>query len=248
MLHLLSNIVCAFIPNKACRDKVRVMIRYPRRVREYVRFACTFGPNKQQCNVKTRVGYGCSNFIVILDDRYVFKFPLRGDGRDVSIREKRITDQIRKISPIKIPRMELWQCKNVVVRKYEFARGVLLTEIKPKIIEKHRNHIAKQIAQFLYVIGKSNPAEIRDLKPRAKDRPGFLYGWNHGDIWQNFILNPKTFDITFFIDWECAYFGSFEPMLRAASHHWDKFGYRGIIVDVMAEYTKLYFQSGVKNK
>ncbi|MBQ6736751.1 MAG: hypothetical protein IJQ90_04700 [Alphaproteobacteria bacterium] len=248
MLHLLSNIVCAFIPNKACRDKVRVMIRYPRRVREYVRFACTFGPNKQQCNVRTRVGYGCSNFIVILDDRYVFKFPLRGDGRDVSIREKRITDQIRKISPIKIPRMELWQCKNVVVRKYEFARGALLTEIEPKIIEKHRNHIAKQIAQFLYVIGKSNPADICDLKPRAKDRPGFMYGWNHGDIWQNFILNPKTFDITFFIDWECAYFGSFEPMLRAASHHWDKFGYRGIIVDVMAEYTKLYFQSGVKNK
>ena len=246
MLHLLSNIICAFIPNKAYRDKVRVMVRHPRRVRHCIRFVRAFVRKNQKCKIRTRVGYGASNFVAILNDKYVFKFPMYGNGRDVSVREKRITDALRKISPIKIPGMELWQYHSMVVRQYEFADGKLLTDIDPKIIEKHRAHIAKQLAKFLYVVGKSDPVAIREFKANANDKPGFMYGWTQGDIWQNFMLDTKTFDVTFFIDWESAYFGNFEPMLRAASHHWDKFGYRGIIVDVMNEYAKLYFQKQAK--
>lgn len=242
MLHFISNIVCAFIYNKSYRDKVRVMIRNPRRVWRYIAFVRTFVRPGRPCKIKTRVGYGASNFIVILNDKYVFKFPLCGDGMDISLREKRITDEIAKVSPIKIPRMDLWRFDGVIVRRYEFARGVLLTDIAPSVVEQHRNYIAKQIAHFLYVIGRADIPALRDLKPRANDKPGFMVGWNHGDIWQNFMLNPKTFDITYFIDWDGVRFGSFEPMLRAAAHHWDKFGYRGIIVDVMAEYSKIYFQ------
>ena len=107
----------------------------------------------------------------------------------------------------------------------------------------HGKHIAKQLAEFLYVIGKSDPKEIRDLKSKPNDKPGFLYGWFQGDIWQNFMLDPKTFDIMFFIDWEGTAFIDFKTSLRVASHNWDKFGYKGIIVDLMAEYAQLYFKN-----
>ena len=242
MRHLISNIVCAFIAKKSLRDKVRTMIRYPQ-THEYVRYIRNISKGLKKHKIRTTVGYGCKNFIVILNNERVFKFPLLNDGKDVAVREKRIVDAFYDISPIKIPKMKIIQYKNIFVREYEFATGTLLTDIKPKIISAHQTHIAKQIANFLYVIGKSDPQEIKDLKPTPNVNPGFLYGWFQHDIWQNFMLNTKTFDITYFIDWDQADFEDFKPALITGSHNWDKFGYRGLIVDLMAEYSKLYFQN-----
>jgi len=244
MRHLLSNIISGVIPNKSLRDKVRTMIRFPQ-THEYVRFVRRFARNMKQRKIRTVVGYGCKNFIVILNNKHVFKFPLLNDGRAIADREKRIVDAFYKVSPIKIPLMKIIPYKNIVVRKYEFARGKLLTDVPPKIICQHGPYIAKQIAEFLYIIGKSDPVEIRDLKPNPKEKPGFMYGWFQDDIWQNFMLD-ENFDITFFIDWENTAFEDFTPSLRIASHNWDKFGYRGIIVDLMREYSKLYFQNKKK--
>ena len=183
----------------------------------------------------------------IENDKYVFKFPLMNDGIDVSLREKRITDALRSVSPVKIPETKLIKFRGIMIRRYEFAHGKLLTDIKPAIISKHRKHIAKQLAEFLYVIGKSDPTEIRDLKPSPNEKPGYLYGWTQDDIWQNFMLDEKTMNLTFLIDWENAKFGDFTQSLRVSSHNWDKFGYRGIIVDLLAEYSKMYFGAD-KNK
>lgn len=250
MRHLISNIVCAFIAKKSLRDKVRTMIRYPQ-THEYIRYIRQLSRNMKKRKIKTMVGYGCKNFVIILNDKRVFKFPLLNDGKDVAIREKRIVDAFYDISPIKIPKMKIVQYKNIYIREYEFAAGTLLTDFSPKTIALHRLDIAKQIANFLYVIGKSDPKEIRDLKQNPDEKPGFLYGWFQYDIWQNFMLD-KNFNITFFIDWEQAAFCDFKPSLITASHNWDKFGYRGLIVDLMAEYSKLYFQnkesSSIKKK
>ena len=242
MLHLISNIVGGFIPKKSLRDKVRTMIRYPKTF-EYVRFVRDWARNNAtKCKIKTVVGYGCKNFIVILNQEHVFKFPLLNNGAKIAEREGRIIRAFNKISPIKIPKMETLKYKNITVRKYEFARGTLLTDISPKIIAGHRVHIAKQIANMLYVVGRADPVAIRDLKQNPKDKPGYLYGWFQGDIWQNFMLD-ENFNITYFIDWEDTQFQSFMTALHVASHNWDKFGYRYLIVDIMAEYSKLYFES-----
>ena len=241
MRHLFANIICGFIWSKSLRDKVRTMIRYPQ-TREYVRYVRNFAKNMKQCKIKTTVGYGCKNFVVILNNKHVFKFPLLNDGREVAVREKRIVDAFYGISPIKIPLMKVIPYKNIYIRKYEFATGKLLTDIKPGVIAQHRNHIAKQIANFLYVVAKSDPKEIRDLKPNKNEKPGFLYGWNQGDIWQNFMLDDK-FNITFFIDWELTEFKTLKDGLYVASHNWDKFGYRYIVVDIMEEYARLYFKN-----
>ena len=245
MRHLISNIICGFIWSKRLRDKVRTRIRFPQ-TRDYVRYVRKFARNMEQKKIRTLVGYGCKNFIVILNNKHVFKFPLLTDGKDVSIREKRIVDAFYGISPIKIPLLKVIPYKNIYIRKYEFAKGTLLTDVSPKVIAEHSEHIAKQIAGFLYVIGKQDPVEIRDLKPNQSDRPGFLYGWCQDDIWQNFMLDTKTFDITFFIDWENTKFADFRPSLYVSSHNWDKFGYRNIMINVIAEYAKLYFKKSRK--
>ena len=93
------------------------------------------------------------------------------------------------------------------------------------------------------MIGKQDPVEIRDLKPNPDDKPGYCYGWFQGDFWQNFMLDEKTFDITFFIDWEQASFESWLSAFYVSTHNWDKFGYQGIPIDILVEYSKLYFGS-----
>ena len=240
MRHFISNLVCGFIWSKKLRDKVRTRIRFPQ-THEYVRYVRKFARHMEKRKIRTLVGYGCKNFVVILNDKHVFKFPLLTDGKEVSIREKRIVDAFYGISPIKIPLMKIIPYKNIYIRKYEFAHGTLLTDVKPEIIGLHEKHIAKQIANFLYVVGKADPVEIRDLKSDPNAKPGFLYGWFQKDIWQNFMLDTKTFDITFFIDWEQTSFEDFTMALKTASHNWDKFGYRGIMIELMSEYSKLYF-------
>lgn len=236
--HLISNIVCGFIPGKSRRDRIRTMLRYD--TRPFVKFVRDYVGDKD-AKITTCVGYGCSNFIVLVDSRYAFKFPLHDDGAERALREMRITSALRKYTTFRIPQMEIIKWNNMAVRKYEFFPGVVLSEIPPKIALANRHHIACQIALFLYQVGIANPSEIRDLKPIGSKRPGFLYGWFHGDIWQNFIMNPETMDIVGFIDWELGGYGAFDGGLYAADHHWDKFGYRGMIVDVMKEYSRLYY-------
>ena len=245
MRHFISNIVCGVIWSKRLRDKVRTMIRFPQ-TREYVRYVRKFASNMKQKKIKTLVGYGCKNFIVILNNKHVFKFPLFSDGKEISIREKRIVDAFYGISPIKIPLMKIIPWKGIYIRKYEFANGTLLTDVEPGLIIQHSRHIAKQIAEFLYIIGKQDPIEIRDLKPNPDDKPGYCYGWFQGDFWQNFMLDTKTFDVTFFIDWEQASFESWLSAFYVSTHNWDKFGYRNIPIDIMYEYSKLYFQKSEK--
>jgi hypothetical protein len=224
------------------RDLTRVKIRYNTRpfvkfVREYI--------GDTDAKITTCVGGGCKNFIVLVNSQFAFKFPLTDDGAVRALRELRITTVLRKYTQFKIPEMEIIKWNNIAVRKYEFFPGVVLGEIPPHIAIKKREHIANQIAQFIYEIGCADPVEIRDLKPTKTAKPGYLYGWFHNDIGQNFILNPETYDIVGFIDWEGADFCSFKFGLYCADHHWDKFGYRGFLVDVMDAYTRLYFD---KNK
>ena len=133
MRHFISNIVCGVIWSKKMRDLVRTVIRFPQ-THEYVRYVRRFAKNMKHVKIKKMVGYGCRNFIVILNDKHVFKFPLESDGKDIAIREKRIVDAFYGISPIKIPLMKIIPYKNIYIRKYEFASGTLLTDISPKII------------------------------------------------------------------------------------------------------------------
>ena len=240
MRHFISNIICGFIWSKTLRDRVRVMIRFPQTF-DYIRYVRKFARNMEKCKIKTKVGRGCRNFVIILNDKHVFKFPLFTDGKEIAMREKRIVDAFYGISPIKIPLMKIIPYKNIVIRKYEFAKGTLLSDMKPELICAHRQHIAKQIAKMLYVIGKTDPKEIRDLKQNPDAKPDYLYGWFQGDIWQNFMVDEK-FNITFFIDWEDTAFQSFLPALYVATRTWEKRGYRYLGIDVLAEYSKLYFQ------
>jgi len=209
MRKVLANIISGFIPGRRNRHYVRARLKTP--IRKYVRFVKTFSDSRHP-DVRMVFGYRCANFVLILDNKYVFKFPIRNDGRAVSEREKRITDALRPISPIKIPKMEIFDCDGVAVRRYEYVAGVGYHALDEQTQIKYADKIAKQIAKFLFVVGGADPAAIRNLKPLRSMRAEMMRGWNICDMWENIILDPKTMNVRAVIDWEGAQFGDFHTL------------------------------------
>lgn len=233
MKKLLINIICGFIPGRARRNAIRMELNNP--IRKWTKFAKSFS-DKKHPHVKYTYGHRCANFVVNIDNKYVFKFPLKSGAKDIAIREKRITDALRPISPIKIPKMEILDFDGLAVRKYEYIDGIGFHQLSREEQNKIVPVIAKQLANFLYVIGKSDPKEIADLKSNKTDKPSMMHGWYQNDLWDNFIMNPKNFKIVGFIDWEGAVFGDFYNVFT------NGIGNSNMRRTLLPEYVKLFLK------
>jgi len=245
---LFANIICGTIPSKTTRDKVRAKICYFEEILKYKKFVKQYAKeNNIPFKYKLCFGYCCFNAIIILNQQWVFKFPLwvrrMSENKKLATNEKRIVESFKNISPIKIPDMELIEWNGIIVRKYEFIPGKVLTDFTEKQIAKHRLYFAKELANFLYIIAKQDPKEIQDLKPTINLKPGLFYGWCQCDIWANFMIDPKTMKITGFIDWELAEFGDLKSTIHLASLQWSKHGKNTsrLAIEIMEEYAKLYY-------
>mgnify|MGYP003290183003 CR=1 FL=1 len=232
MKKLLINILCGFIPGRQRRKRIRTRLNNPI-IKQMAKFAKKFSANKKP-KIKYTYGYRCANFVVNVDDIWVLKFPLRDNGKEKSIREQRITDSLRAVSSIKIPDMEIIEWNGMYVRKYECVRGVGFHGLSESDKNKYAPKIAKQLAQCFYEIGMTDPKEIRDLKPNPKDKPAKAYGWNNNDLWDNFILDEKTYDVIAMIDWEDAVFGNFEKQMTSGT------GNTAIKEALVREYSKFF--------
>jgi len=208
MHKLTTNILCGFVPNRQKRKKLRIRLNNAKLIRKCTDFVKTFS-DKKHPNIKLQYGFRCANIVISIDDKYVFKFPIKDNGYDIANREKRITDALRKISPIHIPEMEIIDFDGMAVRKYEFINGVGFHGLDRKTQNEHADKIAKQLARFLYTVGTADPVTIRDLKPKKTLKPSIMFGWNQNDLWDNFLVDPKTSTVTGLIDWEAAGFNDF---------------------------------------
>ncbi len=235
----MANAVCGTVPGKRRRDIVRIKIKYHKYLRDCKQFAIAHTDGRRH-KIKIDVGARSHNLILLVDNLCAFKFPLHDSGYAKSTREKRIVDAFSKISPIKIPKLDIIQWGDITVRKYEFADGVPLKKISPKKVLANRDKIARQIAKFIFDINISDPSDIRDLKPTLAKKPAFLYGWFHNDIADNFTVDPKSMKIKYFIDWEDTKFDDFRLSLNASKRRWNEYKFFGLMDLVIEKYTDMY--------
>lgn len=232
---IFANIVCGFIPNKARRRTLRVVLNAD--VSGCIRFIKRDLNRKKLKHVKIFAGYSARNLIISVDKEFVYKFPMfRSNSNKLALREKRVVDALAPLSPIYVPQVELLQKGKDIVRKYEYIDGVTLGQMNCDTMLAHIKDIAPQIAKFIYTIACADPVAIRDLKPTKNAKPGYHVGWCHGDISDNFIINPETFKVIAFIDWEDASFFDFSPIFTSNRIS----PRRELMLAVSREYDKLY--------
>ena len=231
MKKFFANIICSFVPDRQRRKMLRLKLTHS--TRKLTKFAKSFS-DRSHPRVRHTYGFRCANFVITVDDKFVFKFPLHGDGKEIAQREKLITDVLRKISPIKIPDMEILDFNGMTVRKYEYIDGKGFHSLDKQTQNEHAQKIAHQLARFLYIIGKSDPVEIRKFKNEKSEKPSIMYGWCQNDLWDNFIMDPETFDIIAIIDWEDAGFNDFSRCFTSGTRNYN------VKNALLREYLNLY--------
>ena len=200
--------MCNFIPNSERRAYIRKKRLYDW-AKKYaaLRRAC---PELRFRHVKMIKGGWNIGFIV--DKKYVFKIRKFFDDEvnpvDKVVREKRITDAFQHISPLKIPKIDIVESDGYTFYRYNFIHGRNMNTYSLRTIRKYESRWGKQIAQFIYAVHNSKPVGIDDTRELDGD------GWNHNDICNNLIINPKTMKIIGLIDWEYAGWGMLETEIR----------------------------------
>ena len=208
-----SNIVCGFVPNRDRRRLVRVVLNSD--VFGYLRFIRRDCGGMRLRKIKMFVGYQARSLLISVNDKFIYKFPLRRDDSDaLALRESRIVSALAPLSPIYVPPVVLLKYKNRIVRKYEFIPGVQFRHLPSDFAYAHIDAIASQIAGFIYAIGRADPVSIRDLKSSPDMLPGDKIGWTQGDIYDNFLVDATSGRVIAMIDWEDAFFGDFAHLFR----------------------------------
>lgn len=230
--HFFTNLICGLIPNQERRKHVRVFLNSD--IGAYKKFIRRdLGVKKLK--IRTAVGFRAKNLIIIANDKFVYKFPLRNrESNAMALREQRIVNAFSDVSPIYIPHVQLLKYKNNYVRKYEYINGLRFDQMSDNDINANMDTWAKQIAEFLYTIGMSDPESIRDLKPAGATAPRPFYGWYHGDIDSNFMIDAKTKKIIAIIDWEDCRYDDISNIWFSRMPHGNEFMSR-----VRAQYLKL---------
>ena len=204
----ICNFLCDFIPNPKRRAEIRKKRLYDW-AKKYtaLRRAC---PELHFRHVKMIKGGWNIGFII--DKKYVFKIRKFFDDENHPVkkimREKRVTDAFQKISPLKIPKIDIIESDGYTFYRYNFIPGRNMNTFSLRTIRKYEQKWGKQIAHFIYTVHNSKPRGIDDTREMDGD------GWNHNDICNNVIINPKTMKVVGLIDWEYAGWGMLETEIR----------------------------------
>ncbi len=195
-----------------------------------------------------RLAKGGGSLAFIVENRYVFKirkFHLRDNSIDKFSREKRITDAIARVLPVRVPHIELVQLGDYLVYKSEFIPGRVLVDIPLETIREHREKIGNQLGQIIYTLFNARLTALRDMRPK---NAGADCGMVHGDMCSNIIVNPETMDVVGIIDWEYAGFNSLRAEFFGLFRVRRKMRLTDIAPQAMWEYYRLRDEDTKKQK
>ena len=155
-----------------------------------------------------RLAKGGGSLAFILNNRYVFKVRKhyeRDNSAEKFAREKRITDAIAGVIPVRVPQIELVHAGKYLFYKTEFIPGRVLVDLPLERIREHREKIGAQLGDIIYTLFNTDFPQLADMRKKTTDAD---IGLVHGDMCSNIIVNPETMDVVGIIDWEYATFGS----------------------------------------
>lgn len=237
----IGNLIGAFIPGDRMRRRARVNIVTPLwRCLRFVRDV-----HGRDVSVQKFYGLGGKGLVLIVDNKYVYKFSCRANANTAAKREYDIVNYFKEHSSIRIPGIKLLQNGEQLVRRIDYVAGTTLADLPPDTIIKNANKLGKQIAKFLFEIATQDPECLKKYKPNPDARPQMFCGWNHND-WnnlENYIVDKDTMKITALIDWEEADFNDFKWRFTNSCGQLEKIALFDVVI---REYIRLW--NGRKSK
>ena len=229
---VLMDFLCGFVPGADRRAHIRARRLYDWRAK-YNALRAAY-PDMPFRHVKMIKGGWNIGFIV--DKKYVFKIRKVFDKntRMTKIqREARITAALYQVSPVRIPRIELVTAGPYTFFKYDYMPGRNMNTFSARTIRRYADVWGAQIGAFIHSIHNARPADITDLMTGAGD------GWNHNDICNNVIIDPKTMRVAGIIDWEYAGWGPLTTEFKNCVLFSKKIKESGILAVIEKKYAEL---------
>lgn len=200
LFFIVSDFLCNFIPGHHRRSLIRRNKLYDFR-KKYRALRHAY----PELNFRhTKVIKGGWNIGFIVDRKYVFKIRKYYDKNtpvEKIMREQRITGALADLASVRIPRIEVVRAGRYTFYKYDFIPGRNMNTFSAAQIARHAPVWGEQIGEFISSIHTAHLPALADLQ----DRPGD--GWNHNDICNNIIIDPKTMRVAGIIDWEYSGWG-----------------------------------------
>lgn len=163
-------------------------------------------PNEDWRHFRLAKGGGCLAFITTSGRVYkIRKFHMRDDSNIRFAREKRITDAVAPILPIRVPKIKIHTVSAYTVYESDFITGKILMDLPLRKIRAHRAEIGQELGQIIYTLFHAELPELNDMRPTGRGARNI--GMVHGDMCSNILVDPKQMKITGIIDWEYAGFG-----------------------------------------
>ncbi len=123
---------------------------------------------------------GWDHYVLILDNKYVFRFPREADYKNQLFDEIRLLEYLRPKVKIPIPKY-IYIAKDKSFAGYEMLSGVQLKkEVFRKLSKQSQKFIAKQAAEFLTTLHKISLKDVKAFRiPKTKTQ------WLYRDLVRN---------------------------------------------------------------
>lgn len=228
----ICDFLCNFIPGRHRRAMVRQKYLYDWR-KKYRALRHAFPELKFR---HTKMIKGGWNIGFIVDRKYVFKirkFYDKNVPTDKIMREARITSALEPFAAVRIPCIEVVHADDYTFYKYDFIPGRNMNTFSPNVIARFAPTWGAQIAEFIHSIHTATPVGLDDLRDGAGD------GWNHNDICNNVIIDPKTMRVAGIIDWEYSGWGPLQTEFDNCVVYSKKIKEAGILPHIQQKYYEL---------
>jgi aminoglycoside phosphotransferase (APT) family kinase protein len=188
---------------------------------------------------------GCDNDVIILDSRYVFRFPKNKDAKIKLVKEVEILQKLNTFIKLRIPRIEFISSDFSFIgyllivgrpiqpqKIYGKLSNDQLLDFNKKLVaflkELHSENITKDLKQ--YFLNQPKNKELRDLK---KDVKKYLLR----------ILNEKDIATIneFFIEYKKAFSVNYEKVIIHGDLSWEHLLFRNNILSGAIDFSDLSY-------
>lgn len=153
------------------------------------------------------LNYGVNSIAILVNNEYVFRFPLTQHAIDNYTKEQKILNVLNKyIKSTKIPITEIYNLDKTIFTKHKIIKGVEYLNVK-NIDKESKERISKQIATFYFELHSINRKELDFISESQFDPNDFitlndkekLYNILKGDFQNDleekidFLLNYNNF-------------------------------------------------------